>query len=199
MRGRGNLPRPTLRRAAALAAMIAAMLPLPRPAHSEHADYYRRYIDQVRDDDVLAHLRREGAHTLALLTKIGEDRAAFRYAPDKWSIKQVLGHIVDGERLFAHRALAIARRDPADQPSMEQDDWMAAAGFDRRTMASLCNEFRAVRAATLALVESFDAEVGLRSGRASGNPFTVRSLVWTIAGHEAHHMAVLGERYGVRA
>lgn len=173
------------------------MIALPRPAPSEHAEYYRRYIDAVPDGDVLAHLRAQTADTLALLTPLDERRAAFRYGEGKWSIKQVLGHIVDGERLFAHRALAIARQDPADQPSMDQDVWMRGADFDRRSLASLCDEYRAVRAAALALFATFDATVGDRRGRASGNPFSVRSLVWTVAGHERHHVAILRARYGL--
>lgn len=172
------------------------MISLPRPDPSEHAAYYRVYIDQVPDGDVVEHLRRQPAIAV-LLERIGEERARYRYAKDKWSIAQLLGHVVDTERLFAHRALAIARRDPADQPSMDQDLWMAGADFDRRTLASLCTELRAVRAATVALFATFDAEVGQRTGRASGNPFTVRSLVWTVAGHELHHLKVLRARYGV--
>jgi uncharacterized damage-inducible protein DinB len=173
------------------------MNPLSRPDPSEYAPYYGRYIGLVPEGDVCALLRRQSVVTLGLLETLDDARAAFRYAPGKWSIKQVLGHVCDGERVFAHRALAIARRDPADQPSMEQDDWMAAAAFDARSWAGLCAEYRAVRNATLALFESFDAEVALRRGKASGNPFTVRSLVHAVAGHELHHLAVLRERYGI--
>lgn len=172
------------------------MITLPRPAPSEHAAYYRGYIDQVPDGDVVLHLRRPSAMA-ALLDRVSEERARFRYAKDKWSVAQVLGHVVDTERLFAHRALAIARRDPADQPSMDQDLWIAGADFDRRTLSSLCTELRAVRSATVALFATFDSEVGQRTGRASGNPFTVRSLVWTVAGHELHHLQILRERYAV--
>lgn len=170
---------------------------LSRPAPSEHAEYYRRYIDAVPDGDIVLQLRRQAPATIALLERLGEAGSGFRYAPDKWSVKQVLGHVIDGERLFAHRALAIARGDPADQPSMDQDIWMRGADFDQRTLASLSAEYSAVRAAAVALFETFDAAVGQRSGRASGNPFTVRSLVWTVAGHELHHLAVLRERYGL--
>ena len=173
------------------------MSALPRPAASEHAEYYRRYVDAAPDGDVVEHLRRQGAVTQAIFARLGEDRGSFRYAAGKWSVKQLLGHVVDAERVFAHRALAIARGDPADQPSMDQDAWMRAADFDRRTLASLCAEYGAVRAATVALVSTFDASVGLRAGRASGNPFTVRSLVWCVAGHELHHVSVLRERYAI--
>jgi uncharacterized damage-inducible protein DinB len=170
---------------------------LPRPAATEYADYYRDYIAAVPDGDVVAHLRQRAVATPALFEQLGEERGGFRYAPGKWSVREVLGHVVDGERLFAHRALAVARRDPGDQPSMDQDLWMAAADFDRRTLASLCAEYRAVRGATLALFSSFDAEVGARTGRANGKLFTVRSLVWIVAGHEMHHLRVLRERYGI--
>ncbi|MBI5852159.1 MAG: DinB family protein [Planctomycetes bacterium] len=173
------------------------MSPISRPERSEYATYYGGYVDLVPEGDVLAQLRCLGVATLDLLESLDDVRAAHRYAPGKWSIKQLLGHVIDGERVFAHRALAIARQDPADQPSMEQDDWMAAVDFDRRSWASLVAEYRAVRAATLALFESFDAETSLRRGRASGNPFTVRALVYVVAGHELHHLRVLRERYGV--
>lgn len=173
------------------------MNPISRPDRSEYASYYGGYIALVPEGDVLAQMRRQGVVTLGLLESLDGARAAHRYAPGKWSVKQVLGHVIDGERVFAHRALAIARKDPADQPSMEQDDWMAAVDFDRRAWASLLAEYRAVRAATLALFESFDADTSLRRGRASGNPFSVRALVYVVAGHELHHLRVLRERYGV--
>jgi len=172
------------------------MNPFPRPAATEHADYYSRYIARVPDGDLLAHLARQGEQTHALLVGIGERQSAFRYAPDKWSIKQLVGHLSDGERLFGYRALSFARQDPGALPSMEQDDWMAAADFDHRPFASLIEELRRVRQSTLALFESFTPEVTLRTGIASGNRFTVRSLMWIVAGHELHHLAVLRERYG---
>jgi uncharacterized damage-inducible protein DinB len=173
------------------------MTPIERPAATEYAEYYGLYIDRVPPGDVVAHLAAQGEATHALLARIDEPRSAFRYAPGKWSIKQLLGHVNDGERLFGYRALAFARKDPGALPSMEQDDWMAAADFDQRSFASLREEFRRVRQATLALFASFTPEVALRTGVASGNRFTVRSLMWIVAGHELHHLAVLRERYGV--
>ena len=171
------------------------MTALARPASDEYAAYYGTYIGKVPDTDVLTLMQAQGEKTLTLLAPLSESRAAYRYAPGKRSVKQVLGHVIDGERLFAHRALAIARCDPADQPSMDQEIWMAGADFDARSMGSLCDEYRAVRTATLALFRSFDAKVALRRGKASGNPFSVRALVWTVAGHELHHLGILRERY----
>jgi len=168
-----------------------------RPAAGEYAEYYARYIALVPTGHLLAHLRAQRERTAELLASLDEEGGARRYAPGKWSVKQVIGHVIDVERLFAFRALAIARADPADQPSMDQDRWMEAADFDARTIPSLGAEYRAVRDASLALIESFsDADAG-RQGRASGFPFTVRSLVHMLAGHELHHLAVLRERYGL--
>lgn len=173
------------------------MTPLDRPSPSEHAEYYYTYVNQAPDGDVLAHLRRQSIATLALLGSIDAERALHRYAPGKWSVKEVVGHIIDVERVQTWRALAIARGDQADQASMDQDRWMTVADFDSRSLDSLAAEYRAVRAASLALFESFDTDAGMRTGRASGNPFTVRSLVWITAGHEVHHLAVLRDRYGI--
>ena len=168
-----------------------------RPAASEYAEYYGGYIGHVPDGDVLSRLASQGEATRKLLMGVGESRAAHRYAADKWSIKQVIGHLVDGEWLFGYRALAFARRDPGALPSMDQDAWMAAAEFDRRPIADLIDALWRVRQATLSIFSDFDTATLARGGIASGNPFTVRSLVWITAGHELHHLRILGERYGV--
>ncbi len=173
------------------------MTTIARPAPTEHVDYFARYVACVPDGDVLAHLRQQSEKTRAILQGVSETRAAHRYAPGKWSIKQVVGHMVDAERVFAFRALAFARRDPSPLPSMEQDDWVAGADFDARPLARLATEFQAVRAATVAMFASFSPDVLLRTGIASGNACTVRSLVYVVAGHELYHLRVLAERYGV--
>jgi|SRR5690606_8307288 len=172
---------------------------LLRPAPGEHAAFYRPYVDQVPDGDVLRWLAERGAATHRLLGAVDDARVAFRYAPGKWSVKQVVGHMIDAERTFAYRALAFARGERAALPSMDQEEWMAAAGFDARPFADLVEELRAVRAASLCLFRSFTPEVAARTGIASGCSFTVRSLVWIVAGHEAHHLRVLAERYGIGA
>ncbi len=168
---------------------------LTRPEPTEHAPYYALYIDKVPVGNILEILAQQNRQTLQLLESIGEEKARFRYAPDKWSIKLVLGHVIDAERVFAYRALAFARNDPAKLPSMEQNDYAANANFDRRPLRAILAEFAAVRTASLALFESFDAEIAMRHGTASGYEFSVRAILYIIAGHELHHVGVLRERY----
>ena len=166
-----------------------------RPEPNEYASYYERYVSKVPDADLLETLERQCAETLALLRALPEERGAHRYEPGKWSIKQLVGHLSDGERLFSYRALSIARGDRAPLPGMEQDEWMAGVDFDARTLADLADEFEAVRASTLHLLRHLSPEAWARRGTASDNEVTVRALAYIIAGHEAHHVGVLRERY----
>ncbi len=167
----------------------------PRPAPTETHDYYRRYIDRVPDGDIAETLARQLEGTRALLAGVAEARAGFRYAPAKWSLKEVVGHVIDTERVFAFRTLHFARGDQNPLPSFEQDDWVKTAGADDRTLQSLVDELVAVRGATLALVRTLDDASRKRTGIASGRTFTARSVPWIIAGHELHHRGVLSERY----
>ena len=173
------------------------MIQIPKPAPDEFAPYYARYIAQV-GDDALAALRSGGAATPRLLSGVSEPQAMFRYAEGKWSVKQVLGHIMDIERVFAYRALSVARGDTTPLPGMDENQWMPVARFDRRTLPDLLTEYVAVRAASVALFASFDEEDLLRRGTASGHPVSVRSLAHMMAGHEAHHVGILRERYGLK-
>jgi hypothetical protein len=166
-----------------------------RPESNEYAPYYERYISLVPDEDLVKTLERQGAETLALLRGLDEEKGAHRYEPGKWSVKQLVGHISDGERIFSYRALAFARGDSQPLPGMEQDEWMAGVDFDARTLAGLVDEFEAVRSATLHLLRHLSDEAWARRGAASGNEVTVRALAYVIAGHEAHHVRVLKERY----
>jgi hypothetical protein len=168
---------------------------MQRPGPDDTAPYYRPYIDRVPEGDVLATLRAQRDATQAFLARIGEGRAGHRYAVGKWSIKQVVGHMIDAERVFGHRGFQFARGDASPLPSMEQDAYMAGSDFDRRTLASLARELRAVREAQLAFWEHVTEEEGARSGMAAGCSFTVRSIPYILAGHELHHLAVLRERY----
>jgi uncharacterized damage-inducible protein DinB len=167
----------------------------PRPGADDHAPYYGVYVRQVPDGDVLETLAREVGGTVALLEPLDETQATYRYAPGKWSVKEVLGHVIDVERVFAQRALHFARNDAAPLPSMEQDGWVETGYFDRRTLASLLEEFRVVRQANLAMFRGFDSEAWANRGVASGVEFTVRSIPYIIAGHEIHHRKVLEARY----
>lgn len=169
---------------------------IPLPAADEHAPYYGKYIAPL-SGDMFELLQSQAKTTAALLAATPESRAGHRYAEGKWSVKEVVGHLSDGERVFAYRALRFARADQTDLPGFEENEWVAAANFDRRTLASIAAEFAAVRAASLALFASFDDEELLRRGTANGNPVSVRALAAILVGHERHHVGLLRERYGL--
>jgi uncharacterized damage-inducible protein DinB len=166
-----------------------------RPAQDEYAPYYEKYVSLVPDGNIVETLERQSADTLALLRSVPEDRAASRYAPGKWSIKEVVGHVIDTERIFAYRALRFARDDRTPLPGYDQDEYARAANFDARTLRDLADDFERTRAATLALLRSFDAGAWQRRGTANDNPVSVRALAHIIAGHELHHVGILRERY----
>jgi hypothetical protein len=166
-----------------------------RPERTEAAEYYFTYIDQVPDGDIREILEAQLPETLALFRAISEERSLFRYAPEKWSVREVLNHVNDAERLFTFRALWFARGFDAPLPSFDQDVAVTEAKADGPSWASHVEEFSAVRAATLTLFRNIPDEAWMRRGIASDNPFTVRSLAWIMAGHAAHHARVLRERY----
>lgn len=168
-----------------------------RPGPGENAPYYDTYIREVPDGDVLARLAAQNRALLAGLAGLPEERALFRYAPGKWSVKEVIGHLVDAERVFAYRALRFARADATPLPGFDENAWVPAAAFDARPLASLLDEYAAVRAATLAFFRGLEPAAFARLGTANGNPMSVRAAAWVLAGHERHHAGVLGERYGV--
>jgi hypothetical protein len=168
---------------------------MSRPGTDEAAPYYWKYIDRVPGDDVVRVLEGQGEETLAFLRGVSEERSRHRYAPGKWSIRELLGHLNDSERVFALRALWFARGFDSALPSFDQDTAARGARADEVAWASHVEEFRAVRAATIALFRNLPAEAWSSAGIASGNRFTVRALAYVIAGHEAHHVAVLKERY----
>ncbi len=169
-----------------------------RPLPDEAAPYYHGYIELVPEGPILGVLANQAEEVRAFLSEIGEDRAGLRYAPDKWSIKQVVGHITDAERVFAFRAFHIARGDQSPLPGMEQDDYVRAYDFDARTLESLVEELYLARAANLAFIEGLHEtgiDLGAATGTASGVRFTLRSLLYILAGHMAHHVDVLRTRY----
>ena len=166
-----------------------------RPEAHEYAEYYGRYISKIPAGNLLETLRRQHDETMTLLAGVSDANGGTRYEPGKWSIKEVLGHIIDTERIFAYRALRFARRDATPLPGYEQDDFVREGGFDARPMASLLAELGAVRASSLALLESFTDEQLSHMGTASGFPLSVRAAVHIIAGHERHHQAILRASY----
>ncbi len=165
------------------------------PNENEYAPYYGRYISLVPDGDFFLLLNKQFDETLGFLRNLTETQAETRYEPGKWSIKEVLGHVIDTERIMSYRALRIARADETPLPGFEQDDYVRAANFDSRTWDDLLAELQVVRAATVALFRGLDEKALGRRGTASNLSVTVRALAYIIAGHERHHLNVLRTKY----
>lgn len=172
---------------------MPSRLPGPPPP-AEYPDH-RAYVGLVPEGDVLDRLMEQVHATQALLRGLPDEQALHRYAPDKWSIKEVIGHLADAERIFCARAVAFARGDRTELPGFDHDAYVAAADFDRRSLKSLLEELSAVRTATLRLFEGLPEEALTREGVANGKRLSVRALAWVIAGHERHHQRILRERY----
>ncbi len=170
-------------------------LTINKPEETEYLPYYGRYISLVPDGDMLSVLSNQLDDTLALLRNISESQAGFRYAPDKWSIKELVGHLIDTERIFAYRALRFARNDKTPLPGYEQDDYISNASFNDYPLSDLALEFRSVRESTLFLFKHLDREAWKRRGIASESEVSVRALAYIIAGHELHHREILRNRY----
>ena len=170
---------------------------IPRPAADEHIEYYGKYIAKAPGDDGLAALHLTCESLLDLMKGVSDVQALQRYAPGKWSPKEVLNHVTDGERVFAYRALRFARGDRTPLPGFDENAWAPAARSDRRPLAAILEEFRLVRAASVALFGSFDADALVCRGTANDCGISVRALAWIIAGHSRHHEMLLRERYGL--
>jgi uncharacterized damage-inducible protein DinB len=167
-----------------------------RPLAGEFAPIAQRYVELVVEDDARQTLAHQHEKTLAWIRSVGEDYASiFTYAPGKWTIKQILGHITDAERIFAYRALRLARQDRTPLPGFEQDDYVATANSGQRNLSNLIAEFSAVRQASLALFQDLPDEAWMQRAEVSGQSITVRGILSTMAGHELHHFKILQERY----
>jgi hypothetical protein len=166
-----------------------------RPLASEYAPYYETYVGGIPETDILAVLRDQREATVALLENLPPEKIDFRYAPEKWTLRQVFGHVVDMEWVFTSRALHFARAVPGPLPGVEQDDVVKVVDFEARPWSDLVDQYGYLRLANIKLFEGFDEAAWARTGVASGNPVSVRALAYIIAGHERHHMAVLRERY----
>jgi len=176
---------------------MTALHRIERPAGDEHAAALAAYVGRVPGDDALEPLVTQIKTTAALLLAAGEEKGRHRYAPGKWSVKEIAVHMADFERVFAFRALHFARGAATPLPPFDENAWTPESHADGRPMSDIVDECRAVRAASLALFRSFDAEHLLRRGTASGNSLSVRAAIWSIAGHERHHVAILRDRYGL--
>ena len=166
-----------------------------KPESNEFAPYYAKYISLVANGDVVSTLRQQLENSLSLLRGIPEEKANSRYAPDKWSVKEVVGHVLDSERIFGYRALRFARNDQTPLNGFEQDDYVRAANFGKIRLSDLADEFQNVRQANIHLFRSLDDAAWLRRGAANENEVSVRALAYIIAGHELHHMGILKTKY----
>lgn len=166
-----------------------------RPKLGEYAEDYEKYVALIPGTDILGTLEGQRLVMSQMLAARSEREGNFRYAPDKWTVKEVVGHVVDAERIFAYRALRFARGDQTPLPGFEQDAYVKNAGFAERTLEDLAGEYAEVRGATISLFNRLDEAAWQRRGVASDNEVTVRALAYIIAGHELHHRRILEEKY----
>jgi hypothetical protein len=170
-------------------------LAIARPQAGEYAPYYDRYVSLVQGNDILVTLDEQRRQTMLLLCARSDADGNFRYAPDKWTAKEVLGHVCDTERVFAYRALRIARADQTPMEGFEQDDYVRNGPFANCPLAELIEDYIAVRRATLTLLRNLDEAAWMRRGSANKNEVSVRGLAYIIAGHELHHRSILEQKY----
>jgi hypothetical protein len=177
--------------------MTSQAIAIGRPQADEHNPYYSRYIDLVPQSDVLGTLAQQIKATLAVLKGVSDEKANYSYAPDKWTVKEVVGHMIDTERVFAYRALRVARNDQTPMPGFEQDDYVRFGPFAKSRLSDLADEFSAVRQSNVLLLSQLDEQAWKRRGTANNSPISVRALAYIMAGHELHHRAILKEKYGL--
>jgi hypothetical protein len=170
---------------------------IARPEPGEFAPYYERYISLVAGTDILGTLDAQRRQTLLLLSGRDDRDGEYRYAPGKWSAKEVLGHVCDTERVFAYRALRIARGDQTPLAGFEQDDYVKNGPFAKAPMEEIIEDYIAVRRASITLFRNLDEAAWVRRGVANNNEVSVRALAYIIAGHELHHRRILEEKYFV--
>ena len=166
-----------------------------RPGTDEYASYYGTYINKVPTGDLIATLTGQIAEVMTIIRPVSEEKAGSAYAPGKWTIKQVVGHLIDAERVFAYRAMCFARADGNPLPGFDENAWIDPAAFNDRPMTSLIDEFVAVRSASIALFSGLPVAARTRRGVASGKEVSVRALAHILAGHTTHHLQVLKDRY----
>lgn len=165
------------------------------PEPSEYASYYGVYTNLVEGEDILSALETQKSTTKELLNGIPEEKGLFRYAEGKWSVKGLIGHLVDTERVMAYRALRFSRGDGTELEGFDQDPYVENGNFEASTIANLAKEFEMLRESNLLMFQGMSEEAWARKGNASGSPVSVRALAYIIAGHEIHHLTILKERY----
>lgn len=168
-----------------------------RPQPDEYGDFYQGYIDLIASDNALQKLIRQGQKTYTLIQSLTAEEASYRYAEDKWSVKEIIGHLVDTERIMAYRALCISRGETTSLPGYDHESYVQQAQFEDRGLQSLSTEYDALRNANITLFNSFNEQQILRKGTANDQTVSVRALAYIIAGHERHHLNVLDEKYNI--
>lgn len=166
-----------------------------RPEATEYAQYYHGYISRVAEGNIIEILGHQIENTVPLLHGLSEEQGNSRYAPEKWSIKEVVGHLIDSERVFGYRTMRFARNDQTPLSGFEQNDYVREAAFDEQGLSALASEFEHIRRGNLHLLQGLKAESWNRRGEANGNPVSVRALAYIIAGHELHHMDIIRMKY----
>lgn len=167
------------------------------PETDEYGSFYQGYVDLVTGPNVLQTLIKQGQETYALIEQLTPEEASRRYAEGKWSVKEVIGHLIDTERIMAYRALCISRGEKTSLPGYDHDAYVQEAHFEERSLQNLSAEYDALRNANISLFNSFNEQQTLKKGRANDHTVSVRALVYIIAGHERHHLNVLEEKYGL--
>jgi hypothetical protein len=166
-----------------------------RPKQGEYPEFYKPYISKLDSDDLLVTLEEAHRQSLALFGSFPEDKWEYRYAEGKWSVKELLGHLLDAERIFSTRALRFSRNDQTPLPGFDQDDYVPQSNVEHRTVPDLLQEWTWIRKANISMFENFSSEMLTRVGEASGWPISVMAIGFVMAGHELHHQEVFRERY----
>lgn len=168
---------------------------LQRPSSEEYSPYLAGYISQVPEGDYATFLRSQLDVVVTLVSQISDEQGVSRYAPGKWSLKEVLGHMTDTERIMSYRMLRIARGDTTNLPGFDQDLFITNTSFDELSIEDLLNDFQAVRQATLSLLKTISESAWSRKGNASNHVISARALAYVIAGHANHHLGVIQDKY----
>lgn len=168
---------------------------IDRPEAAEYGDYYDSYVSKVPEGDIVDILVSQKQSTARFLASISEEKSLFRYAPEKWSIRDVVMHLADAERLFLSRAVRIARCDQTPLPGFDENEYAATADADRHSLSELATDFACARDSSISFFQMISDEESRRTGIASNNPFSVRSFAFINAGHELHHVGVIRDRY----
>ena len=168
---------------------------MERPAESEYAPYYKKYVSLISKGNILQVMEKQNEQFCEFLAQFDEERANYRYAKGKWSIKEVIAHLIDVELVFLYRALRFSRNDKASLHGFEQDEFIANGDFSKLTLSELVEQFYHMRKATIPMFSAFTDEMWSRKGTASNNSFTVRAIAYIMAGHVIHHMRVIHQKY----